>query len=185
MSYAVIRLGGKQYRVAEGQRLLVDRLPHDEGKTFHPETLLVGGDGPIDLEPGSAVVTARVVGHVLGDKVRIGKYKRRTGYKRHNGHRSRLSQIEVESVGAKRTTRQSAPKADAEKKAAPEVKQAKQVKDVKQVKETKAVKAPAKKATAAAEKKPAKPAAEKKASAKPTAEKKTPARKPAARKWGD
>jgi hypothetical protein len=45
-------------------------------------------------------VTARVVGHELGEKIRIGKYKRRTGYKRHNGHRSRLTRIEIESIGA-------------------------------------------------------------------------------------
>jgi large subunit ribosomal protein L21 len=178
MSYAVIRLGGKQYRVAEGQRLLVERLPHEEGKTFHPETLLVAGDGSVDLEPKGSIVTARLVGHVLGDKVRIGKYKRRTGYKRHNGHRSRLSQIEIESVGAKRATRESAPKAEAAtEKAAPEVKAVKQVK---------AAKAPAKKTAATAEKKAAaKPAAEKKAAAKPTAEKKAPARKPAATKKKD
>src|SRR5204863_27601 len=50
----------------------------------------------------STTVTARVVGHVLGDKIRIGKYRRRTGYRRHNGHRSRLTQIEIETIGAAR-----------------------------------------------------------------------------------
>jgi large subunit ribosomal protein L21 len=44
-SYAIIALGGKQYRVREGQWLLVDRLPHDEGKTFHPDLVMLGGDG--------------------------------------------------------------------------------------------------------------------------------------------
>ncbi len=99
MSYAIIHVGGKQYRVREGERLLVDRLPTDEGKTFNPRVLLVGGDGKTDLSP-STTVTARVVGHVLGEKIRIGKYKRRTGYKRHNGYRSRLTQIEIEAIGA-------------------------------------------------------------------------------------
>ncbi|MBA2358315.1 MAG: bL21 family ribosomal protein, partial [Actinobacteria bacterium] len=47
MTYAVISLGGKQYRVQEGERLLVDRLAHDEGKTFTPDLLLVGGDGDV------------------------------------------------------------------------------------------------------------------------------------------
>jgi large subunit ribosomal protein L21 len=97
--YAIISLGGKQHRVQEGERLLVDRLKVDEGKTFEPRVLLVGGNGAPDLEP-SATVTARVVGHELGEKIRIGKYKRRTGYKRHNGHRSRLTRIEIESIGA-------------------------------------------------------------------------------------
>jgi large subunit ribosomal protein L21 len=98
MSYAIITVGGKQYRVREGERLLVDRLRTDEGATFNPRVLLVGGDGETDLAP-STTVTARVVGHVLGEKIRIGKYRKRTGYKRHNGHRSRLTRIEIEAIG--------------------------------------------------------------------------------------
>jgi large subunit ribosomal protein L21 len=98
MGYAIIHVGGKQYRVREGERLLVDRLKTDEGKTFNPRVLLVGGDGKTDLAP-STTVTARVVGHVLGDKIRIGKYKRRTGYRKHTGFRSSLTQIEIESIG--------------------------------------------------------------------------------------
>ncbi len=97
-SYAIISLGGKQYRVQEGERLLVDRLRADEGATVEPRVLLVGGNGAPDLTP-SATVTARVVGHELGKKIRIGKYRRRTGYKKHNGHRSKLTRIEIESIG--------------------------------------------------------------------------------------
>ena len=98
-SYAIISLGGKQYRVSEGERLLVDRLRADEGATLEPRVLLVGGSGAPDLAP-STTVTARVVGHELGEKIRIGKYRRRTGYKRHTGHRSKLTRIEIESIGA-------------------------------------------------------------------------------------
>jgi large subunit ribosomal protein L21 len=98
-SYAIISLGGKQYRVREGERLLVDRLRADEGATVEPRVLLVGGNGAPDLAP-STTVTARVVGHELGEKIRIGKYRRRTGYKKHTGHRSRLTRIEIESIGA-------------------------------------------------------------------------------------
>jgi large subunit ribosomal protein L21 len=98
MSYAIITLGGKQYRVREGERLLVDKLATDEGKTFEPRVLLVGGDGATDLSP-TTTVTARVVGHQLGEKIRIGKYKKRTGYRKHNGYRSRLTQIQIESIG--------------------------------------------------------------------------------------
>jgi large subunit ribosomal protein L21 len=124
MSYAIITLGGKQYRVQEGERLLVDRLPTGEGETFNPRVLLVGGDGKTDLAPSTAV-TARVVGHVLGEKIRIGKYRRRTGYKRHNGHRSRLTQIEIEAIGAggRRAAAKKeapAPKAEAPKAEAPQ-----------------------------------------------------------------
>src|SRR5256714_11696751 len=99
MSYAIITLGGKQYRVQEGERLLVDRLKTDEGKTFSPQVLLIGGNGKTDLAP-STTVTARVVSHELGEKIRIGKYKKRTGYRKHTGFRSSLTQIEIESIGA-------------------------------------------------------------------------------------
>ena len=109
--YAIIKLGGKQYRVQEGERLLVDRLKVDEGKTLEPRVLLVGGNGTPDLAP-SATVTARVVGHELGEKIRIGKYKRRTGYKKHGGHRSRLTRIEIESIGAKAAKAAAKPKTE-------------------------------------------------------------------------
>jgi large subunit ribosomal protein L21 len=103
-TYAVISVGGKQYRVREGERLLVDRVPVDEGKTFHPDLLLLGGDGDAKFGDGElkgAQVTAKVAAHVLGEKVIVGKHKRRTGYRRRNGHRSRLSQIEIQAIGKK------------------------------------------------------------------------------------
>jgi large subunit ribosomal protein L21 len=103
MAYAVVSIGGKQYRVREGQRLLVDRLAREEGKTFNPAVLLVGGDGSTDLAPAGVTVTARVLAHVKGDKLRIGKYKPKKGYKRHTGFRAALSQIEIESIGTNGT----------------------------------------------------------------------------------
>ena len=105
MSYAVISIGNKQYRVREGQRLLVDRVPHDEGKTFHPDLVMLGGDG--DAKLGSDLkgqqVTVKVAEHVRGKKVIVGKHRRRTGYKRRNGFRAALTRIEVQSIGATRT----------------------------------------------------------------------------------
>jgi large subunit ribosomal protein L21 len=118
MSYAIITLGGKQYRVSEGQRLLVDRLPVEEGKTFSPGVLLVGGDGSPRLDPSGIVVTAKVVGQQRGPKIRIGKYKKRTGYKRHTGFRAALTQIEIESIGGTKPRAAAAKgKADAAPKA--------------------------------------------------------------------
>jgi large subunit ribosomal protein L21 len=99
MTYAIISLGGKQYRVQEGQRLLVDRLKTDAGKTFSPDILLLGGNGDTQLAPKGVTVTARVVDHVLGEKIRIGKYRAKTGYRKHTGFRSHLSRIEIESIG--------------------------------------------------------------------------------------
>jgi large subunit ribosomal protein L21 len=103
VTYAIISVGGKQYRVREGERLLVDRLPLDEGATFSPDVLLVGGEGGTRIgarETNGQRVTARVAGHVLGDKVIVGKHRRRTRYRRRKGHRSRLSQIEIQSIAA-------------------------------------------------------------------------------------
>jgi len=99
MSYAIISVGGKQYRVREGERLLVDRLAHGEGKTFQPTVLLVGGNGETKLSPTDVTVTARVVANTLGEKIRIGKYKPKSGYRKHTGFRASLSQIEIESIG--------------------------------------------------------------------------------------
>ena len=116
MAYAIISLGGKQYRVQEGERLLVDRLKEDEGKTVSPVVLMAGGDGPVKLAPKDVAVTARVVRHLKGDKIVIGKYKQRTGYRRHTGFRPSLTQIEIEAIGAKKAAA-AAPKPKAEEKA--------------------------------------------------------------------
>ncbi len=105
MDYAIIRLGGKQYRVREGETLVVDRLKTDEGTTFSPDVLL--GDG---------AVTAKVIAHERGPKVRIGKYKRRTGYKRHNGFRAATTRVEISLGGTARPKKAAA--------AAPKVEQA-------------------------------------------------------------
>jgi large subunit ribosomal protein L21 len=113
MAYAIISLGGKQYRVREGERLLVDRVATDEGKTFHPEVLMLGGDGAFELSP-KVQVTARVVGSQLGKKVRIGKYRPKTGYRRHTGYRAKLSQIEIESIGGARAASKKEPTAKQE-----------------------------------------------------------------------
>ena len=93
MTYAIVKFGGKQYRVQEGEYLLVDRLAVDENKTFHPEVLFVGGDGQAELSPKGVQVTAKVLAHEKGKKILIGKYKKRTGYKRHNGFRASLSRV--------------------------------------------------------------------------------------------
>ena len=114
MTYAIIKVAGKQYRVREGERLLVDRLHEDEGATFAPTVLLVGGEGAPELEPGGGVVRAKVLGEAKGPKIRIGKYKKRTGYRRHTGFRASLTQIEIESIGGAKNARASA-KSKAEK----------------------------------------------------------------------
>ncbi len=99
MSYAIISVGGKQYRVREGERLLVDRLALDDGASFTPAVLLAGGSGDPQIAPADVVVKATVLSQEKGPKIRIGKYKKRTGYKRHTGFRSSLTRIQIESIG--------------------------------------------------------------------------------------
>jgi large subunit ribosomal protein L21 len=117
MSYAIISVGGKQYRVREGERLTVDRLAHGEGNTFTPTVLLVGGDGETKIAPTDVTVTARVVANTLGEKIRIGKYRPKNGYKKHTGFRASLSQIEIESIGGARKRAAAKPKAEKAEKA--------------------------------------------------------------------
>jgi large subunit ribosomal protein L21 len=104
MDYAVIRVGGKQHKVRDGETLVVDRVRTDVGETFEPDVLL--GDGT------KVVVT--VLAHERGPKIRIGKYRRRTGYKRHNGFRAATSRIEVTiGAGKKRAKAKAKPETEA------------------------------------------------------------------------
>src|SRR5580693_6226299 len=90
MDYAIIKLGNKQHRVRDGETLVVDRLPTEQGKTFEPVVLL-----------GEAKVTATVLEHGRGPKIIIGKYRKRTGYKRHNGFRASTSRVEISLGGGR------------------------------------------------------------------------------------
>jgi large subunit ribosomal protein L21 len=116
MDYAIIRLGGKQYRVREGEYLVVDRVKTEAGKTFAPDVLL-GADG--------VTVTAKVLSHERGPKIRIGKYRKRTGYKRHNGFRAATSRVEFSLGGATKAPppQKAAPKSAAAATPAPEEKE--------------------------------------------------------------
>jgi large subunit ribosomal protein L21 len=114
MSYAIVKTGGKQYRVQQGQSLLVERLPADDGASVELRPLLyVDGETLIDGEDASKVtVQARVVAHERGPKLRVVKFKPKRGYKRRNGHRQELTRIEVTeiSVAGGRSSRPAAEK---------------------------------------------------------------------------
>jgi large subunit ribosomal protein L21 len=99
--YAIIKTGGKQYRVTEGESLLIERLPVAEGDTVDLPTLLfVDGEDVLDGDAlGDIMVSARVLSHERGPKLRIVKFKPKRGYKRRGGHRQELTRIEVTSLG--------------------------------------------------------------------------------------
>jgi large subunit ribosomal protein L21 len=98
--YAVIKTGGKQYRVQEGEWLLVERLPADDGAKITLDPLLyVDGDNVVDGDDLSKItVEAKVLGHERGPKLRIVKFKPKRGYRRRNGHRQELTRIEITSL---------------------------------------------------------------------------------------
>jgi large subunit ribosomal protein L21 len=100
MTYAIVKTGGKQYRVEQGQKLLVELLPASDGDSVSLQPLLyVDGSSVVDGEDLSGVsVTARVVGHERGPKLRVVKFKPKRGYKRRTGHRQNLTRIEVTEV---------------------------------------------------------------------------------------
>ncbi len=122
MTYAIVKTGGKQYRVEQGQSLLVERLPVDGGSDVQLEPLLyVDGSDVVDGEAISGVtVQARVVAHERGPKLRVVKFKPKRGYKRRTGHRQELTRLEVTEIklGSGRSRKKPAA-ADSEPEAKP------------------------------------------------------------------
>jgi large subunit ribosomal protein L21 len=119
--YAVVETGGKQYRVAIGHIVDVERLDGEVGKKVKLERVLAYGDGK-DLAVGTPVVsgvavTAEVLEQFRGDKVVAFKKKRRKGYKRKVGHRQELTRLKILEIGKPRKSRGKA--AEAEAPAAP------------------------------------------------------------------
>jgi large subunit ribosomal protein L21 len=106
--YAIVKTGGKQYRVEEGQTLLVERLAAEEGAKVPLQPLLYRGDDEIlDGDDLSKVtVEAKVLAHERGPKLRIVKFKPKRGYKRRYGARSHLTRLEISSIkaGARRSS---------------------------------------------------------------------------------
>ena len=99
--YAIVKTGGKQYRVQQGQTLLVERLPDDEGATVDLRPLLfVDGETLLDGDDLAKVsVQATIVAHERGPKLRVVKFKPKRGYKNRNGHRQELTRLEITTLG--------------------------------------------------------------------------------------
>src|ERR1700674_3178574 len=118
--YAIVKTGGKQYRVEQGQTLLVERLPEPEGATVTLEPLLLRSDEAIfDAAALAKVeVQATIVGHLRGKKLRVFKFKPKRGYRRRTGHRQELTRIEVTKIGTRAAARSTAKPAAAADKAA-------------------------------------------------------------------
>ena len=98
--YAIIKTGGKQYRVEQGQTLLVERLPDDAGATVQLEPVLFRSEDTVfDAEgPGQGPRRREVVEHVRGEKLRVFKFKPKRGYRRRTGHRQELTRIKITEI---------------------------------------------------------------------------------------
>jgi large subunit ribosomal protein L21 len=103
--YAVIKTGGKQYRVAPGEKLKIEQIPADIGSEIVLDQILMVSDGEAvtvgtPLVSG-ATVKATVVAHGRGEKVQIFKMRRRKHYQKHQGHRQNYTEIRIDGIAAK------------------------------------------------------------------------------------
>ncbi len=169
--FAVVRTGGKQYRVAPGDKIVVEKLDGNAGDTVTLGDVLLAGEGSDLKKTDGLVVSAEIIAQAKGEKVTVFKKRRRHNYRRKKGHRQQHTILRITAVGDQKAEKKSAPKT--EKAPAP-------AKD-------EGAKAPSKaeaaKTAAAAETVDAKPKAEAKPKSK-APEKKAPAaegKKPAAK----
>lgn len=196
--YAIVEIAGQQFKVEKDQKVFVHRLAGKEGsKVDFDKVLLIDNDGKVTVgEPviKNMVVSASIVSHLKGDKVKVFKKKRRKGFKVLNGHRQYLTEIRIDGIGEGKVKAKTETKKEPEKKTAPKKESKAEVKEAPKT----ATKEPAKKTTTAKTKTSpktketatAKPAAKKTTAAKTkaapkaeakTAAKKAPAKKPAAK----
>jgi large subunit ribosomal protein L21 len=98
--YAIVKVGGKQYRVEKGDSLLVDRMPQDEGSKVDLEPLFYGGGGEVTVgdDLSKVKVQATVTGHERGKKIHGLKFKPKRGYKVRYGARADLTRIEIADI---------------------------------------------------------------------------------------
>ena len=100
--YAIIATGGKQYKVAEGDIIKVEKLGAEAGEAYtFDQVLAVSNDGlKVGADVANATVTASVVANGKAKKVIVYKYKRKSGYHKKNGHRQQYTQVKIEKINA-------------------------------------------------------------------------------------
>ncbi|MGB3590953.1 MAG: 50S ribosomal protein L21 [Nonlabens sp.] len=115
--YAIVEIAGQQFKIEKDQKLYVNRLQEEEGATISIDKVLLTGDGDSITLGAPAIegafAEAKVLGHLKGDKVIVFKKKRRKGYRKKNGHRQYLSQIQISgiTVNGKKTAKKESKKA--------------------------------------------------------------------------
>lgn len=112
--FAVVRTGGKQYRVAAGDKIAVEKLAGEAGDTVTLGDVLVAGEGDSLADAAKVTVSAEIIAQAKGEKVIVFKKRRRHNYRRKNGHRQQLTLLRILSVGdSKAPAKKAAPKAEA------------------------------------------------------------------------
>ena len=182
--FAIVRTGGKQYRVSAGDKIAVEKLAGNAGDTIKLGDVILAGEGDKLADAAKTVVSAEIIAQAKSEKVTVFKKRRRHNYRRKAGHRQQMTLLRIVQVGDSKIEKAAAPKKEAAPKAeapakvakAHEAEKSEPAKGVDTKKETKAQKAePVKKAATAAK-------ADDKPAAKKPAAKKAPAKAPAAKK---
>lgn len=175
--FAIVRTGGKQYRVSAGDKIAVEKLAGNAGDTIQLGDVLVAGDGGELKDVAKVTVAAEIIAQAKSEKVTVFKKRRRHNYRRKAGHRQQMTLLRIVQVGESKAEKAAAPKKEAAPKAseAPKVAEThtpeEPAKGVDTKKETKAQKAAPVKDAAPAAKADDKPAAKKPAAKKPAAKK--------------
>src|SRR6187200_4079 len=120
--FAVVRTGGKQYRVAAGDKIAVEKLAGDAGSTITLGDVMLAGEGDTLADAAKVVVSAEIIAQAKSEKVTVFKKRRRHNYRRKAGHRQQMTLLRILSVGDSKTEKKAAPKKDA----APKVEEAPQ-----------------------------------------------------------
>ena len=98
--FAIVRTGGKQYRVAAGDKIVVEKLAGEAGDKVTLDDVLLAGENGDLKDTAKLTVAAEIIAQAKGEKVIVFKKKRRQGYKRRRGHRQHLSVIKIDSISA-------------------------------------------------------------------------------------
>jgi large subunit ribosomal protein L21 len=166
--FAIVRTGGKQYRVAPGDKIVVEKLAGNAGDSVDLTDVLLAGEGSDLKSTAGLVVAAEIIAQAKADKVTVFKKRRRHNYRRKAGHRQQLTILKIVSIGGKKAEKKPAPaKAEAAEKPAAPAKAEAAPKAEKKAAAPKAEKAPAKASKASTkDAAPAKAAAKKAPAAK-------------------
>ncbi len=103
MKYAIIRLGGKQYKVSEGDVIAIEKVPSDKKDVIFSDVLLYTTDGQVRVGMptlNDILITGKIIEEKKGPKIRVAKYKAKVRYRRVTGHRQILSMVQIESIGS-------------------------------------------------------------------------------------